>query len=85
MAFANGDVKQAAEGEGGETVCYFYAAVDTWHVTDAASGCEVFHFPSGQVEAHAPDGTKDIRFPEGGCRRVYADGREEAGPSMPHR
>jgi centromere protein J len=36
----------------------------------------MFHFPSGQVEAHARDGRKDILFPDGHAARVLANGRE---------
>ena len=42
---------------------YFYAEVDSWHTTHA-DGTEVFHFPSGQTEAHHPGGRKEILF---GC------------------
>jgi hypothetical protein len=48
---------------------------------DGGGGVELFFFPSGQVEAHAPGGTKDIRFPEGIVRRVHPDGREGPGPA----
>jgi hypothetical protein len=37
----------------------------------------VYHFPSGQTEAHGPNGYKEILFPDGLLRRVYPDGREE--------
>ena len=78
VAFANGDVK--ATGKDG-VVRYYYAEVDTWHSTHPGGG-EVYHFPSGQTEAHAPGGrVKDIRFPDGARRRVHADGREEDVPA----
>ena len=38
---------------------------------------QVYHFPSGQAEAHFADGSKDILFPDGYLRRVHADGTEE--------
>ena len=36
---------------------YYYAEVDTWHITHADS-VEVFYFASGQTEAHHPSGLK---------------------------
>jgi len=86
VAFANGDVKrteaQHAEEQGEASapasVTYYYAAVDTWHVTDGPTQVELFYFPSGQTEAHCSvTGRKDISFPDGSARRVYPDGREE--------
>ena len=56
---------------------YFYAEVDTWHTTHP-DGIEVFHFASGQAEAHHPGGLKEILFPSGDMRLVHPDGREEA-------
>lgn len=54
---------------------YFYAEVDTWHVTHP-SGEEVYFFPNGQTEAHFADSSKDILFPDGagsgGCGAVLA-------------
>ena len=44
-------------------------------------GAEVYHFPSGQTEAHGLDGYKEILFPDGLLRRVYPDGREEDQPT----
>ena len=41
---------------------YLYAEVDTWHTT-CSDGTQVFHFASGQAEAHRPDGSKEVRFP----------------------
>jgi len=46
--FTNGDVKRTHPGG---RVEYFYREVDTWHTTHAG-GAEVYHFPSGQTEAH---------------------------------
>lgn len=39
---------------------YLYAEVDTWHTT-CSDGTQVFHFASGQAEAHRPDGGKEVR------------------------
>lgn len=74
--FTNGDVKRAHPGG---RVEYFYKEVDTWHTTHP-EGVEVYHFPSGQTEAHGVDGRKEILFPDGLLRRVYPDGREEDEP-----
>ena len=76
--FTIGDVKRTSPPSGGgpPRVEYYYAEVDTWHTTHP-TGVEVYHFPSGQVEAHFSDGSKEILFPDGYMRRVFADGREE--------
>ena len=74
--FTNGDVKRAHPGG---RVEYFYKEVDTWHTTHP-EGVEVYHFPSGQTEAHGADGRKEILFPDGLLRRVFPDGREEDEP-----
>ncbi len=59
---------------------FFSTQVDTWHTTHP-EGVEVYHFPSGQTEAHGVDWRKEILFPDGLLRRVYPDGREEDEPS----
>lgn len=41
---------------------YLYAEVDTWQ-TICSDGTQVFHFASGQAEAHRPDGSKEARCP----------------------
>lgn len=40
---------------------YLYAEVDTWHTT-CTDGTQVFHFASGQAEAHRPDGSKEVCY-----------------------
>jgi len=55
---------------------YYYAQVDTWHTTHPDK-VEVFHFSSGQMEAHHPNGLKEIVFPEGLVCLLQPDGREE--------
>jgi centromere protein J len=75
--FTNGDVKRSHPGG---RVEYYYKEVDTWHTTHPG-GAEVYHFPSGQTEAHGLDGYKEILFPDGLLRRVYPDGREEDQPT----
>jgi len=64
--FNNGDLKRTRAGG---KIEYFYAEVDTWHVTHA-DGLEVYYFASGQAEAHFPDGAKEILFADGVARRV---------------
>ena len=49
------------------------AAAETTHTCDP-SGMETFEFPNGQVEKHAQDGSKDIRFPDGTTKLVAPDG-----------
>lgn len=76
IQFVNGDIKKSDPNQPqGTLVEYFYKEVDTWHVT-LPDGLEVFFFPSGQVEAHHKDGSKEIRFPDGVCRTILADGVE---------
>ena len=76
--FNNGDLKRTRAGG---KVEYFYAEVDTWHVTHA-DGLEVYYFASGQAEAHFPDGAKEILFADGVARRVGAPGAPGA-PAPP--
>jgi hypothetical protein len=57
------------------TVEYYYSEVDTWHTTHT-NRVEVFHFPSGQREAHHPTGLREILFPDSSVRLVCADGAE---------
>ena len=54
---------------------YFYAKADTWHTT-CPEGVEVYHFPTGQTEAHHTGGLKEIIFPDGNMRLVHSQGAE---------
>ncbi len=64
------------------TVEYFYAKADTWHTT-CPEGLEVYHFPTGQTEAHHKGGLKEIIFPDGSMRLVRSQGAEsDADMSM---
>ena len=36
----------------------------------------MFYFPNGQTEAHHPEGSKEILFPDGTLRNVRRDGTE---------
>jgi centromere protein J len=54
---------------------YFYAKADTWHTT-FPEGVEVYHFPTGQTEAHHKGGLKEIIFPDGNMRLVHSQGAE---------
>ena len=57
------------------TVEYYYAKADTWHTT-CPGGIEVYHFPSGQTEAHHPGDMKEIIFPDGSMRLVQGRGAD---------
>jgi len=70
ISFRNGDLKRQLPS--GRTD-YYYSEVGTWQVTHPC-GVDVFYFPSGQREAHHGGGVKEIVFPDGGVRRVMADG-----------
>ena len=69
--FTNGDVKRSLPptASRGGCVQYYYAEVATWH-SSLADGREVYHFPSGQCEAHLPDGSKEILFADRSFRVV---------------
>ena len=60
---------------GAGTVEYYYAKADTWHTT-CPGGIEVYHFPSGQTEAHHPGGLKEIIFQDGSVRLVDGKGAD---------
>ena len=59
---------------------YYYAEVATWH-SSLADGREVYHFPSGQCEAHLPDGRKEILFPDRTFRVVGQSTSDRTGAS----
>jgi hypothetical protein len=71
--FDNGDVKRLDE-QGKEE--YYYAEVETWHTRKPRDEEDVYHFPSGQVEVHRKDGSKDVLFADGERRRLMAGGTE---------
>lgn len=67
---------------GAGSVEYYYAKADTWHTT-CHGGIEVYHFPSGQTEAHHPGGLKEIIFQDGSVRLI--DGRSvESDANLDH-
>ena len=68
--FANADVKHVHPCG---RVEYFYSDLSTWQVTHNTN-VDTFYFDIGQVEAHKPNGDKDIIFPDGTVRIVLADG-----------
>lgn len=68
--FSNSDVKHVHPCG---RVEYFYSDLNTWQVTHK-SQIDVFYFDIGQVEAHKPNGDKDILFPDGTVRTVFSDG-----------
>ena len=71
--FDNGDVKRLDE-QGKEE--YYYAEVETWHTRKPRDEEDVYHFPSGQVEVHRKDSSKDVLFADGERRRLMAGGTE---------
>jgi len=68
--FGNSDVKHVHPCG---RVEYFYSDLNTWQVTHK-NKTEVFYFDIGQVEAHKPNGDKDIIFPDGSTRTVLKNG-----------
>ena len=69
--FVNGDVRKVER----DREEYYYAEVETWHTT-WKGGTEVYHFHTGQIEAHHPGGTKEVIFADGSVRIVDATGYE---------
>jgi hypothetical protein len=67
---------------------YFYAASRVWHTSGLRAGVSLYHYPDGQVEAHAVPATspgapagaleKHVLFPDGRAARVGPAGVEEA-------
>ncbi len=51
--------------------------MDTWHTTYESEQVEVFHFPSGQIECHFKNGTKEVLFPDGVAHRLTDPDGEE--------
>lgn len=74
LFFTNGDIKQTWPSN---KTTYWYEVAQTMH-TQLANGKEIFEFhASQQTERHHPDGTKEILYPEGIYKIMWADGREE--------
>ena len=55
---------------------YWYAEAATWHTTWQPLGTQVFHFPSGQIEAHHQGGLKEVIFADGTATFVLPSGAE---------
>jgi uncharacterized coiled-coil DUF342 family protein len=75
VRFSNGDVRQSWPEQG--VVVYFYNEARTVHVTHN-DGEQVFRFPSGQLERHFSDGTKDISYPDGTRKVVMPSGEQRS-------
>ncbi|KAK9792064.1 hypothetical protein WJX73_002496 [Symbiochloris irregularis] len=71
--FANGDVRRVM-ADGKEE--YWYADAATWHTTWQPLGTQVFHFASGQIEAHHQGGLKEVIFADGTATFVLPSGAE---------
>ncbi|KAL0232464.1 hypothetical protein PCE1_002805 [Barthelona sp. PCE] len=71
--FENGDVKQVVESNG--CVVYFYADVQTIHVT-FQTGIQLYKFKNQQIEKHYPDAGKQIFFPDGTIKTISEQGVE---------
>lgn len=57
--YVNGDLKQTFPSGITE---YYYASAQIWQVSHP-SNIEVYYFPNGRVEAHHPDGLKEVLLP----------------------
>ncbi|GIQ79900.1 T-complex protein 10 family [Kipferlia bialata] len=75
IRFANGDAKRVYPD--GRTV-YYYADVGTLVTTIENRGLRLYRFPSGQVEKHRRDGSKEIFYSDGTTKYIDPEGRERA-------
>jgi T-complex protein 10 C-terminus len=66
VVFQNGDRKETAVDG---TVVYHYKETGAKQTTHL-NGLEIVEFPTGQIERHYPDGSKDIIFPNGGKKHI---------------
>lgn len=73
--FTNGDVKQSFSTR---TVYHFQEQQTTQ--TTYPNGLQVFRFLNRQLEKHFPDGTKEITFPDGTLKCVFAEEEESIFP-----
>jgi len=59
--FKNKDIKQTyPDGR----IVYYFDEARTTQTTDT-EGVHIYKFHNGQIEKHYPDGSKEIRFPDG--------------------
>ena len=75
VKFFNGDRKEMNHDTGTET--YFYAETNITQII-YSNGMQILKFPSGQVEKHHTNKTREIIFPDKICKFIYADGSEES-------
>ncbi len=75
VKFFNGDRKEMNHDTGTET--YFYAETNITQII-YSNGMQILKFPSGQVEKHHINKTREIVFPDKICKFIYPDGSEES-------
>lgn len=75
VKFFNGDRKEMNHDTGTET--YFYAETDITQII-YSNGMQILKFPSGQIEKHHTNKTREIIFPDKICKFIYPDGSEES-------
>lgn len=75
VKFFNGDRKEMNHDTGTET--YFYAETAITQII-YSNGMTILKFPSGQVEKHHTNKTREIIFPDNICKFIYPDGSEES-------
>lgn len=75
VKFFNGDRKEMNHDSGTET--YFYAETNITQII-YSNGMTILKFPSGQIEKHHTNKTREIIFPDKICKFIYPDGSEES-------
>jgi len=75
VKFFNGDRKEMNHDTGTET--YFYAETNITQII-YSNGMQILKFPSGQIEKHHINKTREIIFPDKICKLIYPDGSEES-------
>jgi len=75
VKFFNGDRKEMNHETGTET--YFYAETNITQII-YSNGMQILKFPSGQIEKHHTNKTREIIFPDKICKFIYPDGSEES-------
>eukprot|EP01016_Furgasonia_blochmanni_P015242 TRINITY_DN18259_c0_g1_i1.p1 TRINITY_DN18259_c0_g1~~TRINITY_DN18259_c0_g1_i1.p1 ORF type:complete len:181 (+),score=37.31 TRINITY_DN18259_c0_g1_i1:39-545(+) len=67
------DIKQTFPDE---TVIYYFAEAQTTQTT-IKNGPQIYLFSNNQLEFHHPDGSKEIKFPDGTEKYIHMNGEEE--------